>query len=516
MNRAAVARTGFTLARRALWSSGRPRAGVLPVLLILLLTVASGMALVVLFESAAAVGVPPSVHTNLLGWAFTIAMLMLVIGDLHAVVSAAVTAPDLDLLRAAPLSARDILVLKLVATLPRTLPPVLAIALPAVLAFAYVNGPPSAPVMLLALFGVWALPLALGTLLAIPLLRLAPAAYLREPLALLATFAFIAGWVANTFWVPRLAADSMDLGAALRALPAPPDWSPATWAAQAIAGGRGSAAALAGFAGITLAAVAGATAVAGALLETVMSRSSGSPGRVTRGSSRRAPSLASAFLRRDAALAARDWPVTLDALAGLALWSLLPLAILPLAPLAPLSIARDMVIALSVSLGHDLAARALPLERASLAWARLSPVGGARWMQLRSLGIGVAALGVVVVAVIVVALVFRLSFASAVDVAVFACAAAITTLSTGLLSGAMFGESAWTDPRAMLAPGGRLVSALLSVALAGAWLTFAHLQPATPVAPVTALAMLVAAVAFAAIPLALAARSLERREYSGR
>ena len=516
MNLAVVARTGWTLARRELWSGGRPRRGVLPVLLMLLLAAASVLALVVMFGSAAAAQVPRSVHVNLLGWAFTLAMLMLVIGDLHAVVSAAVTAPDLDLLRASPLSARDILGLKLAATLPRTLPPVLAIALPAILAFAYVNGSPPVPALLLALTGLWALPLALGTLLAIPLLRLAPAASLREPLALLATLAFIAGWVANTFWVPRLATDTMDLGSALRALPAPPAWSPATWAAHAVAGGRHSAGAIASFAGLTLTSVTAAVLVAGALLDTVMSRASGPPSRLTKGSARRAPTLARAFLRRDAALAARDWPVTLDALAGLALWSLLPLAVLPLAPLAPLSIARDMLIALSVSLGHDLAARTLPLERASLAWARLSPVGGARWMRLRALGLGLASFAVVGAAVLIVALVFRLSPAAAADAAVFACAAAITTMSAGMLSGAAFGESAWTDPRAMLAPGGRFVSAIVSVALAGVWVTLAHLQPASSMAPGLALAMLAGAIGFAALPLALAARALERREYSGR
>jgi len=516
MNHAAIARTGWTLAHRSLWSGGRPRGGVLPVLLVLLLAAASTLALVVMFGSAAAAGVPPAVHANLLGWAFTLAMLMLVIGDLHAVVSAAVTAPDLDLLRAAPVSPRDILGLKLAATLPRTLPPVLAIALPAVLAFGYVNGLPSLPVLLVALFGLWALPLAAGTLLAIPLLRLAPAAHLREPLALLATLAFIAGWVANTFWVPRLARDTLDLAAALRALPAPPEGSPATWAAHAIAGGRGAASALAGFAGLTLAAVVAATAVASGLLEVVLSRGTGALSRLTHSSARRAPTLAMAFLRRDAALAARDWPVTLDALAGLALWTLLPLAILPLAPLAPLSIARDMVIALSVSLGHDLAARALPLERDSLAWARLSPVGGAAWLRLRALGVGMAALGVVSTAVLVVALAFRLPLAGVADVAVYACVAAITTMAAGLLSGAAFGESAWTDPRAMLAPGGRLVSAVVSVALAGAWLTLAHRHPSTPVPPLTALGMLAGAVAFASIPLAFAARALERREHAGR
>lgn len=515
MNRAALVRTGGTLALRALWSGGRPRRGILPVLLLLLLGVVSLLALVVVFGSAAGAQVPRSVHVNILGWAFTLAVLMLVIGDLHAVVSAAVTAPDLDLLRAAPLSARDILGLKLLATLPRTLPPVLAIALPAVLAYGYVNGLPPLPLLLLALLGLWALPLALGTLLALPLLRVAPAAHLREPLALLATLAFIAGWVANTFWVPRLASEDLALAAALRALPAPPDWSPATWAARALAGGRDAAASLAAFTGVTIAAVAGALAVATGLLDVVMARAAAPPSRITGGLARRARTLAGAFLRRDAAFVARDWPVTLDALAGLALWSLLPLAVLPLTPLPPLAIARDMVIALSVSLGHDLAARALPLERTSLAWARLSPVGGARWLRMRALGLGLASLAVVAVAVVIVSSVFRLSPTATADVAAFAIAAAITTLSAGLLSGALFGESAWTDPRAMLTTSGRLVSAILSVALAGAWITFAHLRPAEPVAPLTMLFLPAAAAAFAVLPLSLAARVLERREHPG-
>jgi hypothetical protein len=431
MNRAAVARTGLLLARRALWSGGRPRQGVLPVMLMLLLAGASALALTVLFGSAAAAQVPKAVHVNLLGWAFTLAMLMLVVGDLHAVVSAAVTAPDLELLRAAPLSARQILGLKLAATLPRTLPPVLAIALPSVLAYGYVNGSPSAPVLLLVLAGLWALPLALGTLARDP----APAPGTRRSPARAAR---IAG---HTRVHRRLGGEHV-LGAAARQRFAgpggsiaraacAPDWSPATWAAHAVAGGRGAGSALAGFSALVFAALSAASAVAGELFEVVMSRSTGTLGRVSAASARRAPSLARAFLRRDAALATRDWPVTLDALAGLALWTLLPLAILPLAPLAPLSVARDMVIALSVSLGHDFAARALPLERDSLAWARLSPVGGARWMRLRALGLGLAALGMVAVAVLIVALVFRLSPAGVADVAVFACAAAITTLSTG-------------------------------------------------------------------------------------
>ncbi|HEY6894366.1 MAG TPA: helix-turn-helix domain-containing protein, partial [Rhodanobacteraceae bacterium] len=85
---------------------------------------------------------------------------------------------------------------------------------------------------------------------------------------------------------------------------------------------------------------------------------------VVRAGARRAATLTRAFLRRDSALLARDWPVALDAFANLALWSLLPLAVLPLAPLPRQELARDMLIALSVSLGHDVAARALQLPGA--------------------------------------------------------------------------------------------------------------------------------------------------------
>ncbi|MEQ1833851.1 MAG: hypothetical protein ABL977_12415, partial [Candidatus Eisenbacteria bacterium] len=390
MSRArALARTGVTLAARALWHDGRAQRGLLPVVLTLVMLVAFGATFATLFGALADAGAPPSWAARLLGWAFTLALVMLTLGDLHVVVAALVDSPQLDRLRLAPLGTLQLLAIETVRTLPRTLPPVLGIALPAALAHALSYGSWSGVLALpLALLTLWAVPLGVGTALALLLLRLSPAARLREAIAALATFAFIAGWLVNAFWLPRLADDTTALSAWFKALPESPAWSPATWAAAALdPDSRTRPMALIQCALAVLAALAAAAYAARAVLATVQSRAAGTPGRLTRGSSRRASTLLQAFLRRDGALVLRDWPVLLDALGSVALWTLLPLAVLPVAPLPRLEIARDMLIALSVSLGNDLAARALPLERASLAWARLSPVGGARWLAQRAVGL---------------------------------------------------------------------------------------------------------------------------------
>ena len=516
MNSRVLLRIGFRLAGRALWSGGRPRRGLLPVTLVTLMAAAFALAFGALFAQVQALLPPRAVPVSLLGWAFTLAVLMLALGDLHAVVSAAITAPDLDRLRAAPLSTTQLLVLKLGETLPRTLPPVLAIALPAALGHGLTHGGIALIPLVVAMLLLWALPLALGTLLALPLLRLAPAPRLREALALLATVAFVAGWLANAFWMPRLAADLTDLRTALVALPPPPAWSPATWAAESLAAEpRRAHEALAACVVALLAAGAATAWAAGELLPAAQARAAAAPGRASRAGARRAPSLAAAFLVRDAALASRDWPVALDALANLALWSLLPLALLPIAPLPHQVLARDMLIALSVSLGHDVAARALPLERASLAWARLSPVGGARWLRMRSLGVVLAGGTFVLLAHALVCRGLDLEGAAALDALVFAAAAATSALATGLCLGAGFGQTSWTDPRAMLGPGGRVVSASVLLAQAGTWVVLAHRLPATPIPPVTALLLLAAAGLVALAALALAALALDRREFSG-
>lgn len=512
-----LVRTGITLARRALWHDGRPQRGLLPVALTLIMLSAFGATFSTLFQSLADAGAPPTWAARLLGWAFTLAFVMLTLGDLHVVVAALVDSPQLDRMRLAPLSTLHMLAIETVRTLPRTLPPVLGIALPAALAHAHVYGTSVATFALpLALLTLWAVPLGLGTALALVLLRLSPAARLREAIAALATFAFIAGWLVNAFWLPRLASDSASFSAWFRALPEPPAWSPATWAAVVLdPDARTRLAAMLQCALVSLAALAAAAYAATRVLATVQSRAAGTPGRLTPGASRRASTLLLAFLRRDRALVLRDWPVLLDALASVSLWTLLPLAVLPVAPLPRLEIAREMLIALSVSLGNDLAARALPLERTSLAWARLSPVGGARWLRHRAAGLALAGGTVVLVATALTTGALGLPLAAFADVLVFATAAAASAMASGLLIGAMLGDVAWTDPRAMLGAGGRSVAAGVLLSQAALWVALAHYcSPGEPLG-ITALApVLILALVHSAIVLAVGARVLERREFT--
>jgi hypothetical protein len=517
VNLAVVARTGWRLARREVWFAGRLRRGFMSLVLSLLTLVLFGAGSLALFAAIARAHAPVEWSQRVLAWAFTLSFLMLALGNLQVSIYALVAEPNLERLRASPITLRQLVGLKLFETLPRTLSPVLSVALPVALAYAWVYGGVHPLALVAALFALWAVPLGLGLALALPLLRAAPTARVRESLAVLATFAFVAGWLVNMFWMPRLASDGAELTAGLRALPAPPAWSPATWAARtATADGRAALESagecvLAAFAALALAMAASTQLLAG-----IQAHAAAATGRAVRASARRARSLAAAFLRRDAALVARDWPILLDTLASVALWSLLPLAVLPVAPLARLELARDMLIMLSVSLGHDVAARALPLERASLAWAQLSPVGGARWVRLRISGVGIVSGALLLAAGTLVCAVFRLRGHEVLDVLSFGIAAVTSATGTGLLVGAALGDLAWTNPRAMLGPGGRNVSIWGLLVQAGVWLSVSHRLSAAEPVPAWALLLLVAAGGmFALLMLAFAARVIERKELHG-
>jgi len=514
VNLAVVARTGWRLASREVWFAGRPRRGLMPLLLTLVTMLAFGGGSLALFAAIARAHAPFEWSQRVLAWAFTLAFVMLALGDLQTALYALVAEPNLERLRAAPLTPRQLLGMKLFETLPRTLSPVFGVALPVALAYAWAYGGVRPLALVAALFTLWAVPLGLGLVLALPLLRLAPAARVRESLAVFATFAFVAGWLVNAFWMPRLLSDGVLLAAGLRALPAPPDWLPATWAARAaIASGPGALAAAGSCVLAAIAALALAMAAATQLLAGIQARAAAASSRTVRASARRARTLAVAFLRRDAALVARDWPILLDTLASVALWSLLPLAVLPVAPLSRLEIARDMLIALSVSLGHDVAARALPLERASLAWARLSPVGGARWVRLRMSGVCIVSGTLLLVAGTLVCAVFGLRGHALVDVLSFGIAAVTSATGTGLLVGAALGDPAWINPRAMLGMGGRNVSIWGLLVQAGVWIAVSHrLSAAEPLPPWALLSLVAASVMFALFMLAFAAHVVEHRE----
>ena len=516
MNLAGVTRARWIDTRRAYWSHGRARRGIVGIVIALMISGALSLTLVLLFGALERMNAPTESFARVLGWAFTFAFVLLALGDLLTVVSAAAAAPDLERLLAAPIRPRELLLIKFMETLPRTLGPVVAIALPAALCFAASNPGTHPAAMVVGLVTLWAVPLGLGTALAIPLLRVAPVARLRESIALLATLAFIGGWLANTFWMPRLFA-STDIAARLRAIPPLPAWSPATWAAGALArpGDRGIEA-LAACVVASLGSLVLAFGVAERMLARLQPGMAAAIGMTVRGSSRRAGTLTGSFLRRDLALFSRDWPVLLDLVARLVLWTLLPLAVLPLAPLSPAELVRDMLVTLTLSLGNDIGTRALPLERRSLAWARLSPVGGARWVLRRALG--VAGLGVVILltGALVAGTALRLPPFVVLDAFGFALPAAATALAFGLMIGALLGDPEWRDPRAMLGPGGRTVSALVMLTQGAAWVGASHALGSGAAGPGWLLTLGLGGAFVAWVLLVITARTIERREYAGR
>jgi hypothetical protein len=514
VNLAAAVGTQGLAARRAIWSGGRPHRGAVTILFAVLMAGAFAVTFVVLFGALERSDAGPEPRARVLGWAFTFAFVLLALGDLLTVVSAAATAPDLERLLAAPLRPRELLLLKFVHTLPRTLGPVVAIALPAALCFQAGNGGAGALALVVALVTLWAVPLALGTALAIPLLRLAPAARLRESVAVLATLAFLGGWLANTFWMPRLLA-STDIGARLRAIPPLPAWLPATWAADALArpGERGLEA-LAACVVASLGALALAFGVAERMLTRLQPGMAAPTGMVVQGTSRRAATLTGAFLRRDLALFTRDWPVLLDLAARLLLWTLLPLAVLPLTPLPRAELVRDMLVTLTLSLGNDIGTRVLPLERHSLAWARLSPVGGARWVLRRALGVAALGAAILFAGAVLAGAALRLPPPGILDAFAFALPAAATAIAFGLLIGALLGDPQWRDPRAMLGPGGRTVSAMVMLAQGSAWIVASHALGPGPVGGGWLVTLVLGGAFVAWMLLVITARTVERREYA--
>lgn len=513
MNRGRVFRTLFTLGVRECWRDGRPRRGLLPLVLMIAMAGVFGSGVAALVRLAPAAGTPSAWAHDLLGWTFTLAFLMSLLGDLHATVESAVTGAHLPLLRAAPLTAHEQLAFVFVQTLPRTLPPVVGVALPVAAVWAATHPGISWAAVAGAMLLLWSVPLGLGTALALPLLRVAPASRVRESLAVLATLAFVAGWLANAFWMPHLAS-SFGSTAAMPVLPPAPAASPGTWAAELLLDPDAAGIARA------LLAVAAALTWAGfsatRLLASLQERAAAPAGRQVRASARPAPTLLAAFLRRDAALAGRDWPVLLDALASLALWTLLPLALLPVVPLERGELARAMLVALSLSLGNDLAARALPLEREALAWSRLSPVGGARWVWARAAGVLLVSSSVVLAASLLLAAVLGLEPREWFDAAWFALSVSAVLLAAGMAVGAALGDLAWTDPRAMLGVGGRSVSAFTLLAIASGAFTLSHVLGERAFGFGERAGIVVVAAGLAAALLTFAARTLARREFAAR
>jgi len=493
-----VALSRLKLARRALLGTGHARhpgagpgsraAGPGLVLAAALAAIAYG-GMSALFRSMDAAGATPRELSQLLGLLFGIALAALLVFDLEHAVSALLLDRDLELLRRAPVQPWELLVLKLADALPRTLGPLVVLVLPALAAWAALRPlPPAAWLVAPALLAcLWAIPIGLGVVFALALLRRLPPSRAREGLSVLSTLAMATLWIANLLLVPRLAASPGDPFEALRAwLAAAPTVlaiSPGAWAAEALEGARtgdwATAARAGGLLG-ALAAAAGALALwstGGALdqlLDAVRTPAwrGARPGAVPRGGVEPGPrgGFLRSVLTRDRRLFARDWTVLSDVLTTALLWTLLPLAGAAFHPLPPTALVRVMLMMLAVGLGHEVAARAFPIERRGQVWMRLAPIPAGRWVAARLSSALALALPLVAVAGLALGLSAGLSAADWVRVALAVLPALLLSLSIGLWVGASFGDPGWTHPRAMLSLTGRLTSAGFMVLQVGLWL----------------------------------------------
>lgn len=473
-----VLRTELALARAQVWTSGRSgtrlRGGaggiVLAVLLVSFLTWTFAQA----FAALASAGVPQDTAVRVFAWVLQISLIGMLVLDLQLSVTRVVAAADLELLRRAPLAPHEVLAIELMRALPQSSSMLVTFTLPAWLGL--VRAYPALATHSLALLPVlallWAIALGGGMALALALLRVTPAARLREALGLLATLLVTLSWLANSFLLPRVdrerGLDAM-LAGALHTLPPPPAWSPARWGAEALAGPDADRA----WGALLLAALAAGALAWGAAsrwLGDVQSRASAGARRVARARAfERARSLTAAFLRRDAALLARDWTMMIDIVTASVLWALLPLVLAPALEMPAGALARSMLVLLATGLGYEVAARALPLERHMIVWAALSPIGARTWVLRRLVGVLLCSLPVMAIAGAALAVLLRPTPEAMTHAALLGLGAWLLASGVGLASGAIAGDPDWTHPRAMLGSAGRLVASLTAVLQAGGW-----------------------------------------------
>jgi len=456
----------------------------------------------------------------------------LLVFDLHEGLSALLVDSDIDLLRRAPLGPASLLVLKLFDALPRTSLMLAVLVTPALFAFHAMFPLPGwswllVPVQLVAL---WATPLGLGIAGSLVLLRHVPARHAREALGLMSTLTLFALWMVNSFLLPRVGEPATSLSEVRVALARMSDATaplPGAWMGHALERAvRGdvlhSLAATAMLLGYAAASVLVAVAVAKRDLEAVQTRILGGGMRHTgRVRARRPPratgarSLLGAMITRDGVLLARHWTILGDLLVTAVLWTLLPIVVSPLFETSRPTLARAMLLALTVAIGNEIGARTLPLERGALAWARLAPNPPWRWLACRLASAGALAAVLLAIAAAGTARALDLDAGEIGALLAVVVPALGLALATGVWAGATFGDPRWTNPRAMLAPAGRVVSTLLLLVQGAAWLGLSGLAAVEHSGAVRELAVPIAATVAAALALVAftdAARRLGRAD----
>lgn len=421
--------------------------------------------------------------------------------DLHEGLSALLSDSDLDLLRRSPMTPAALLGLKLLDALPRTSLLVVVLIAPAVVAFhSLFHLPVWAWLLLpLQLVALWAVPLGLGLATSLLLLRHVPARHAREALGLVSSLTLFTLWLANSFLLPRVGhtpGTFLDVRATLGRLAELTSPTPGAWMAHALesaaAGGVGlSLLATLAILGAGAGAMLIAIGVASRNLEAVQTRILSGGGRRRarpRGGTRRlaglsARGLVAAMLARDGRLIARHWTILGDLLTTAVLWTLLPIVAGPLFESSREDLARAMLLGLTVAIGNEIAARTLPLERRALAWSQLAPVAPARWLAARLAGAGMLAALLLALATTGTAVALELTGIQVERLLAVLLPALLLSLATGVWAGATFGDPAWTNPRSMLTPAGRVIATLSLVTQAIGWLVLTGALPDMPGLP---------------------------------
>ena len=426
----------------------------------------------------------------------------LLVFDLHYAIAALLFDSDLPLLIRSPLTPGQILLIKLLDSLPRTAAMVLVLALPAAIAFSWSHPLPAwgwalVPLQLAAL---WAIPLGLGLCGALLLIRVVPARRARDVLALLSTAVVLILWLVNAFVLPRAletdAATADRLGRLLTPRPGATWVSPPHWAGSALvaAADHDLPRALLWTWWLALGSVVSfglAAAVTRAHLDEALARVS-LDAKLVRGASRSSTPARFAggwrpLLFKDARLFMRDWTVLGDVLIGALLWTLLPLIFRPFQSFEPQVLMRAMLVTLTIGLGFEVGTRAVPFERRALAWSLLAPVSLLRWNLLKLLSGLAISLPFLILATVTGGFALRTPGLQMIESFGAGLSSLILALSAGLWVGWCFGDPGWSNPRAMLTLAGRILSGVLLTALAGLWLVGltladgarAHLPPGT-------------------------------------
>ena len=463
---------------------GWARHPVFAILLAVVLAVIVQFGLGEAFATIAAAGSGEEARVGMLALALTGALVALLAFDVDDVVRTLLMDPDLDLLRRAPRPAPALLSIKALDAAPRTLLPLLVLAVPAITV--YLGGRPAplagAAVAALVLVVLWAATLAAGVALSLAILCVVPAVRAREALGLVSTVVFLGLWLLGTLVLPRALAPGAGVALGPTLETAAHGASPSSAAARAIAAAAGGTMAAAGgdflflvglgVAAVGLVALAARFALAGAL-ERIAGAAAAAPRAI--GAPRpRTPwareGKIAAILRRDARMLRRSWTILGDLVVASALWALLPLLGFARGEIPPPTLVRMAVLTIAVGLGYEVGARSIPFERRAGFWARVTPVGRRRYCAAKLAGATLIAAPIVLTVGSLLFLIARVDPASVARAAIVIFGALVLSQSTGIWAGAVFGDPDWINPRAMLRFSGRMVAALLVVLQLAIWI----------------------------------------------